>query len=61
MYLRQSQESIIREAAEQIVTLATLENCGLSPQTKDEIQLWVKWFTSYGVKILNTLDEGKLN
>lgn len=56
MYLKQGQILQIREAAEEIKRLATLETCMLDEETKEKIRLWVMWFEVYANQITDALD-----
>lgn len=54
MYMNKGQIAQIREAAEEIKRLATMETCGLilDDDTKEKVRLWVKWFDAQANKIL---------
>lgn len=56
MYMKQGQTTQIREAAEEIKRLATLETCALDYATKEKMRLWVQWFDIYANQILDALD-----
>lgn len=56
MYMKKGQIAQIRDAAEEIKRLATLETCGLDEETKEKMRLWVKWFDLEADKILDSLD-----
>ena len=56
MYMKNGQIAQIREAAEEIKELATLETCGLDTETKENMRLWVQWFDGYANQIIDALD-----
>lgn len=61
MYMKQCQIEQIRRAAEEIKRLATLENCGLDDQTKENMRLWVQWFVIYANQIIDALEGNVLD
>lgn len=56
MYMKNGQIAQIRDAAEEIKRLATLETCGLDEETKEKMRLWVQWFDIQANKIIGALD-----
>ena len=61
MYMKQCQIEQIRNAAEEIKRLATLETCGLDDQTKENMRLWIQWFDVYANQIVNALEGNVLD
>lgn len=61
MYMKNGQISQIRDAAEEIKRLATMETCGLEldNDTREKVRLWVQWFDRQADKINMALD-GKI-
>ena len=58
MYMKNGQIAQIREAAEEIKGLATMETCGLilDADTREKVHLWVQWFDGYANQIIKALD-----
>lgn len=56
MYMKQGQLLQIREAIEEIHSLASMKNCNLDAETKEKIKLWVQWFDTYAYQIEDALN-----
>ena len=58
MYMKNGQIAQIRDAAEEIKRLATMETCGLKldDDTREKVWIWVQWFDRQADKINMALD-----
>lgn len=58
MYMKQGQILQIREAVEEIKTIASMENTDLklSKEDAERVRLWAMWFTTYAYKIKDALN-----
>lgn len=58
MYMKKGQIAQIRDAAEEIKRLATMETCGLKldDDTREKVWIWVQWFDRQADKINMALD-----
>lgn len=58
MYMKKGQITQIRDSAEEIKRLATMETCGLmlDDNTREKVHLWVQWFDGYANQIIKALD-----
>lgn len=58
MYMKNGQICQIRDAAEEIKRLATMETCGLKldDDTREKVWIWVQWFDRQADRINMALD-----